>query len=76
MYPRNFNGGPPENINTLIKERENELKILKTHQKEKKTNEMQERESVFEEVIISRVRQLQNVIIRMKKTDIRERLKT
>jgi len=37
MYPRNFNGGPPENINNLIKERENELKILKTRQKEKRT---------------------------------------
>jgi len=56
MYPRNFNGGPPENIHSLIKERENELKILKTQQKERKNNDLQEREHVFEEVIISRVK--------------------
>lgn len=40
MYPRNFNGGPPENITSLIKERENELKVLKSHQKEKKNNDL------------------------------------
>jgi hypothetical protein len=44
MYPKNFNGGPPENIHNLIKERENELKVLKTHEKEKKNNDIHERE--------------------------------
>ena len=34
MYPKAFNGGPPENINSVIRDREQELKLLKFHKKE------------------------------------------